>query len=430
MTRRNARPILNLRTLYTNTPNEVSSPDSLASSIPATCSPLTPQDGADSLELNSKNSFGNRLEDVFQGETNCFQKVDYHEDDRNYLPPLPEVSDQGSIYSQDSACVVYTTQSRPAVDPTPKSTLTFAAIWDPDHGMSTFSGNQLIGPYGQDHSYADEGMEQDELSWPSYGYDETPFPAFTHDVSGHSDCEPHLPSRFSTTTTSTSNYIEVDFGEEDAKVLSSQPSQDNLGPGDCHPAWIPQIFTVGYTKPPSSGSKRPKISEPFQLASIRSEELSQRSSLPSQFGFTLKSSSLFSRSRLLSSNSVAPSPTAFNFAPAPSPLSGNDSSVTRVPPTSSLRRGFSFGSNHGHHDDHSRTATSTMRNGEEKLSPETCGTLSESNSSRPQTPTRRPSISSVLGKLKTPKKGQSDAWVMVDVEVTPTIHQRLVTMST
>jgi len=46
---------------------------------------------------------------------------------------------------------------------------------------------------------------------------------------------------------------------------------------------------------------------------------------------------------------------------------------------------------------------------------------------RPQIQTRRPSIGSVLGRLKsTTKKGQSEAWVMIDVEVKPTIQQWVV----
>lgn len=56
---------------------------------------------------------------------------------------------------------------------------------------------------------------------------------------------------------------------------------DFLRPGDLHPAWVPQIFNVGYTKPKTSRSspKRPEISGPFQLTSatalptaIRAEE--------------------------------------------------------------------------------------------------------------------------------------------------------------
>ncbi|KAJ3744482.1 hypothetical protein DFH05DRAFT_1193307 [Lentinula detonsa] len=428
MARKTARPTLNLRTSYDMNANipELPSPNSLASSIPATCSPLTPKD-AEHSAFNSTEVSRTALDDVFTGERSYFQKVHYRED-RTYLPPLSEVSDQGSIYSQDSACVVYTSHLRPVANATPKSALTFAAIWDPDHGMSTFSGKQLFGQYGQDHSYANE-TENGEPAWIPNGHDDTRLSTFLHDDSGHSDCEPHLPSRFSTTTTSTSNYIEVDLAEEDRTNLSSKPLQDDLIPGDCHPAWIPQIFTVGYTKPPSYGAKRPEISEPFQLTPMQSPELKNHNNLPSHFGLTSKSSSLFSRSRLQSSTYIVASTPAASSTPFSSSHQRKDSGSARLSPTTSVRRGFSFGSSHVQRSNHSQLSSSILHaspNSEENSH----SSANERTPSRPQTPTRRPSITSVLGKLKSPRKGQPEAWVMVDVEVTPTIHQRLVTMST
>ncbi|KAF8825205.1 hypothetical protein HHX47_DHR7000665 [Lentinula edodes] len=321
MTRRNARPALKLRTSYEKNANTfgLPSPDSLASSIPATCSPVTPED-AETFVFSSKESAETvALDDVFTGGRSYFQKTHYRED-RTYLPPLSEVSDQ--------------------------------------------------------------------------------------------------PSRFSTTTTSTSNYIEVDLGEEDQINLSSKSLQDDLLPGDSHPAWIPQIFTVGFTKPSSYGPGRPEISEPFQLTPMRPPELKSHT-LPSHFSLTSKSSSLLTRSRLHMSSSVAAANPTSSSTPSREDMSG-----TQLSPTASVRRGFSFGSGHIQRNDHSPPFSSThSRNAEESSESSALGSVI----SRPQTPTRRPSITSVFGKLKSPRKGQSEPWVMVDVEVTPMIHQRLVT---
>ncbi|KAJ4477272.1 hypothetical protein J3R30DRAFT_197111 [Lentinula aciculospora] len=183
---RPTRPTLNLRASYGFNANsrEMLSPDSLASSIPATSSPLTPND-AEEFMFNPKEDAGTTLSDVFTGETSYFHKIPYHED-RTYLPPLSEVSDQGSIYSQDSACVVYTSKLRHVANPTPQSTLTFAAIWDPDHGMSMFSGQQLL---GQEHSSANENAGAQE------GNDNARLSNYFADNSEHPDCEPHLVRR-------------------------------------------------------------------------------------------------------------------------------------------------------------------------------------------------------------------------------------------
>ncbi|KAG7086064.1 hypothetical protein E1B28_003584 [Marasmius oreades] len=179
------------------------------------------------------------------------------------LPPL-SCADNDSVYSQDSACIILP-PSKKVADATPKTALTFAAIWDPDGGFTTISGNQLLSNSNNGTSiYGGGGLVDDDEE---YG-------------NGHPDCEPHLPSRFSVTTTSTSNYINVDFGEEDREGWSwtagktmdpSRSTSDYLRPGDLHPAWVPQIFNAGYTKPKSSSRasplKRPEISGPFQLTS-------------------------------------------------------------------------------------------------------------------------------------------------------------------
>jgi len=357
------------------------------------------------------------MDDTFTGahtrSRDHFEKLHCREG-RTYLPPLSEVADQDSIYSQDSACVVYTSQLRTVANPTPKSALTFAAIWDPDNGMSTFSGKQLAGQEGS----SGHPEENEHSAW---GDDNNAYLSSFYYDSEHPDCEPHLASRFSTTTTSTSNYIDVDFNEQDQLNFSSS-IEDDLLPGDFHPAWVPQIFSVGYTKPPSYGPKRPEISEPFQLTPMtRRDELetpTRQNTLPSRLPSSAKPSSsslsLFSLSR--------------SYSSASSHTTSRTES-THSSPTSSLRRGFSFGS-HRHHSrsQSSLTPATSVSSVDEDMDTSSPDGLDDAPISfRPHTPTRRPSMSSMFGKRKSPnsKKG-SEAWVMVDVEVRPTIHQRVV----
>lgn len=59
-------------------------------------------------------------------------------------------------------------------DATPKTALTFAAIWDPDGGFTTISGNHLLS--GNNNGTSIYGGAEDE---DDYG-------------NGHPDCEPHL----------------------------------------------------------------------------------------------------------------------------------------------------------------------------------------------------------------------------------------------
>ncbi|KIK63342.1 hypothetical protein GYMLUDRAFT_241840 [Collybiopsis luxurians FD-317 M1] len=420
------RPSLALRTSYEDRTPEPNSPASLASSIPTIYSPLTPDDN-EPFSFHAKEA----SDDVFMSYTKpreYFTRLQLNEG-RTYLPPLSEVSsDKDSIYSQDSACVVYTSKPRPLPGPnpsiTPKSTLTFAAIWDPDHGLSAFSNNKLIGQEGPS-----KVEDDDRSNWMQEVEENAYLSAFYY--SDHPDCEPHLTSRFSTTTTSTSNYIEVDFGAEDERAFSESQGREqgmDLLPGDIHPAWIPQIFTVGYTKPPSSGPDRPEISEPFQLTPMRREELTRHNTFPGRFSpisSYKSSSSLFSGSRSISVSATT----------ADSPKSANSS------PTSSLRRGLSFGSGLSREGSHpfqirSPKSTHAALNSEDELpeqstSPTILNSVLSSPSSCPSTPTRRPSkVISVLGKLKSPKKGQMDgSWVFVDVEVTSRIHQRVVNES-
>ncbi|KAL0565353.1 hypothetical protein V5O48_016672 [Marasmius crinis-equi] len=182
------------------------------------------------------------------------------------LPPPSSGSldkDNVSVYSQDSGCVILELEPRTqnCTDATPKATLTFAAIWDPERGFTTISGSQLLSDNGSSLC----GRED---------YDDE------HDYfgNGHPDCEPHLPSRFSVTTISTSNYLDINFGAATkrdlwnwtwprGKTSKLNPSASNhSNPEDEHPPWILQIFKAGYTRPkgPSLKPILPEISESFQ----------------------------------------------------------------------------------------------------------------------------------------------------------------------
>ncbi|KAK1220965.1 hypothetical protein PQX77_016236 [Marasmius sp. AFHP31] len=192
--------------------------------------------------------------------------------------------DKSSVYSQDSGCVIFELEPKESrcasADATPKTALTFAAIWDPERGFTTISGSQLLSNSGSSSLYGRDGDHGDD---DDYG-------------NGHPDCEPHLSSRFSVTTTSTSNYIDVDFGPNDRvgdvrnwtwpggkASKTNLTTSDYLSPGDYHPPWIPQIFNVGYVRPktPLSTPKRPEISEPFQLTGSRKQNPFLRG--PSEF---------------------------------------------------------------------------------------------------------------------------------------------------
>ncbi|KAL0575956.1 hypothetical protein V5O48_006026 [Marasmius crinis-equi] len=195
-----------------------------------------------------------------------------HVDIHKPLPPVSPGSldkDDASVYSQDSGCVIFELEpeARNCADATPKTALTFAAIWDPEAGFTTISGGQLLSNSNGSSLHEREDYDDD---YDYYG-------------NGHPDCEPHLPSRFSVTTTSTSNYIDIDFGAATERDLSwnwtwpggknpkpNAPTSEYLSPGDYHPPWIPQIFNAGYTRPKESSTpKRPEVSEPFQFMSSR-----------------------------------------------------------------------------------------------------------------------------------------------------------------
>ncbi|THU99572.1 hypothetical protein K435DRAFT_490769 [Dendrothele bispora CBS 962.96] len=284
---------------------------------------------------------------------------------------------------------------------------------------------------------------------------------------GHPDCEPHLPSRFSTTTTSTSTYVDVDFSSTDRMTdlnvnLNDDVDPMQLQPGDFHPAWVPQIFTLGYNKPstprkqPSSSSssnnkqrqERPEISEPFQLTSSL---LTRR---PTIGRFPSNNSSNSSSSCSHSQSSPPPSP-RFNNSQGnhhggsnstrgvpviftrshtyPTPTTTASSSKQETGPLF-LRRGFSFGNNNPNSQSNSSSPTHTPSAPPSSWS-SSCeaynAASSASSASRPTTPNSRPRFrTSVLGRIKSQKKESStqsledSSWVMVDV--TSVIRQRIV----
>ncbi|KAJ7590704.1 hypothetical protein C8J56DRAFT_540112 [Mycena floridula] len=138
-----------------------------------------------------------------------------------------------SGYATDTPPKKTNVNSKKSAPGTPNSTLTFAAVWDPDGGMTTFSGKRLLDHDLLYSEYLRDGLgARPKPRMPSvdsgYATDITEkqkpqrVPSIDDEGfyesielfgggDGHPDCEPHLPSRFSTTTTSTSNYINIDF---------------------------------------------------------------------------------------------------------------------------------------------------------------------------------------------------------------------------
>ncbi|ESK89090.1 hypothetical protein Moror_5306 [Moniliophthora roreri MCA 2997] len=193
---------------------------------------------------------------LYKAQDNHPGRPNFEESKSKPLPSLEEISDRESTYSHDSACVILTPKPRVQRVATPQTALTFAAIWDPDHGFTTISGRQLLHKASQ----LSFSLNDDEnLEYDAFG-------------NGHPECEPHLPSRFSTTTTSTSNYINVDFSPEDAKHAFPFTTPEVPQDDDTQTSRLPQIFNVGQIRPRlnatlRSQSSRPVISEPFQLTS-------------------------------------------------------------------------------------------------------------------------------------------------------------------
>ncbi|KAG7446892.1 uncharacterized protein BT62DRAFT_993781 [Guyanagaster necrorhizus] len=91
------------------------------------------------------------------------------------------------------------------------SRLTFLAIWDPESQRYTL-------PF----------IPQEPLGWHE---DEGFFD--TCNLLGHPECEPYLHSRFSTSTTSTSNYIEVSEPQTPQALMHVNPPVAQPAPG--HP---------------------------------------------------------------------------------------------------------------------------------------------------------------------------------------------------
>ncbi|TFK58880.1 hypothetical protein BDN72DRAFT_865603 [Pluteus cervinus] len=91
--------------------------------------------------------------------------------------------------------------------------------YDP-HGNSRFSIDTFICDAGhsQDpcHMAVPDGEVAKDVGHESV-FDEGFYEAIA-EVYGHPDCEPHLPSRFSMTTTSTTNYLQVDVSSETSSI--------------------------------------------------------------------------------------------------------------------------------------------------------------------------------------------------------------------
>ncbi|KAK0482249.1 hypothetical protein IW261DRAFT_1561956 [Armillaria novae-zelandiae] len=163
----------------------------------------------------------------------------------------------------------------------PPSRLTFLAIWDPEFQHYTL-------PF----------IPQEPLGWHE---DEGFFD--TCNLIGNPECEPHLHSRFSTSTTSTSNYIEV-----------SEPQ-------------TPQAFMNVNGNPPIEQPvpRHPEISRPFVLLPSPPREDNSSVSLVS----TLTRRSNSSRTNVLPRShfsgtsrkaSSASSPPSYPSSPSLSPL--------------------------------------------------------------------------------------------------------------
>ncbi|KAK0201070.1 hypothetical protein DFS33DRAFT_1102897 [Desarmillaria ectypa] len=111
-----------------------------------------------------------------------------------YYCPLPEVD------------IPARTRKEPPRPPTPASRLTFLAIWDPDSQRYTLP-----------HVPPEDQVPDDDSR----------FPFDSHLGRGHPDCEPHLSSRFSTSTTSTSNFITISHSQ--TTLPFPNPGSSSLG---------------------------------------------------------------------------------------------------------------------------------------------------------------------------------------------------------
>lgn len=119
------------------------------------------------------------------------------------------------------------TRKEPPRPPTPTSRLTFLAIWDPDSQRYTLP-----------HAPSETQVPDDDGR----------FQSDSHLGQGHPDCEPHLSSRFSTSTTSTSNFITVSHSQTMLPFpnpRSSSLRQYNATP----PPTPPPSFPLPQTKP-------------------------------------------------------------------------------------------------------------------------------------------------------------------------------------
>ncbi|KAG7447178.1 uncharacterized protein BT62DRAFT_931014 [Guyanagaster necrorhizus] len=106
------------------------------------------------------------------------------------------------------------TRKEPPRPPTPTSRLTFLAIWDPD-----------VQRYTLPHVPSEDQVPDDDSR----------FQSDSHLGQGHPDCEPHLSSRFSTSTTSTSNFITVSHSQTTLPFPTSNPRGSSLRQSNASP---------------------------------------------------------------------------------------------------------------------------------------------------------------------------------------------------
>ncbi|KIY65629.1 hypothetical protein CYLTODRAFT_456153 [Cylindrobasidium torrendii FP15055 ss-10] len=144
-----------------------------------------------------------------------------------YAPPVPEKPEKKSLPSIPD-------------DSTPLARMTFFALWDPESEQYTL-------PIGR-NSPTDSEVD-----------DEGFFDMFQ---TGHPDCEPHLPSRFSTSTTSTGAFIDVSRPQTPPPPA---PTREMRNPSFLRPNGLPEPIrpTLSHTLSLSSLlSRKPTLSRP------------------------------------------------------------------------------------------------------------------------------------------------------------------------
>ncbi|KAF8165779.1 hypothetical protein B0H34DRAFT_252721 [Crassisporium funariophilum] len=303
-----------------------------------------------------------------------------HDLDQTSLESPLQTSSAESSFSDNSSCYSsMTSETAKDLPPlplnsgnrTPNSTFTFAALWDPDHGLSAYKNGTLVKPSGnhfkstsvsttnssqsksgpknlnlrddrytvhdvhefnprlhfprssqsriRSHAIQSSTLEGlrgpwnyscfDPLSqglpfearraFSQYEGELGPHPIYSRlstttkddsadtksiddegffETSAHPDCDPHLPSRFSTTTTSTSTYIAIDgkttpwftpptlrkAASELNRNRSLSQTQTKNRPGLGHAKSFPEKPNLRQRKPSQESSSVPRLSNVFK----------------------------------------------------------------------------------------------------------------------------------------------------------------------